>query len=174
MSHWIHIKIHQDTCILDSSSLYTSFYIHAISFGAISGYTEIQNHLDCTCILDASWRHFKIQSGYMQDTCKIHAKYMRNTCGIHVHAHIGYMRQCGIRILKYIKYIPLSGMYPDTRREISTYLRCKDTSEMHAEYMRDTSICRDELDTCGIHSRYIEDTYLIVTCHLIKCIQRRY
>ena len=46
-------------------------------------------------------------------------------------------------------------MYP----EIGTYLRCKDTSEMHAEYMRDTSICREELDTCGIHSRYIEDTY---------------
>ena len=64
-------------------------------------------------------------------------KYMRNTCGIHVHAHIGYMRQCGIRILKYIKYIPLSNVSRHQTRD-------KYVSEMQG-YKR---------DACGIHAGY--------------------
>ena len=41
VTHWIHIRIHQDTCI---------WTLHHDT----SRYTEIQNH-DIQCILDASW-----------------------------------------------------------------------------------------------------------------------
>ena len=60
-----YIKIHQDTCILDSSSNNTSKY------------NRIQNH--DTCILDA---------GYMRDTCI--CKGDQDTCGIHPR----YMMRC--------------------------------------------------------------------------------
>ena len=83
-----------------------------------------------TCILDASWRHFKIQSGYI----KIHARLIKDTCGINVSAvvrgftwgtHAGYMyfqdTYIGIRV---------------SQRYLERYV-----SEMQ--------------DTCGIHARYM-------------------
>ena len=133
-----------------------------------SRYTEIQNH--DTCILDASWRHFKIQSGYIKDTFGIHAgsmrdtcicrgsrihagyihdtcKIIKDTCGINVSAVVrGYMRDtCGILPRYILGYVYLKCILR------GTYLRCR----IHAGYMRDTCICKGNQDTYVIHPRYM-------------------
>ena len=120
---------------------------------------------------------FKIQSGYIKDTCGIHAGSMRDTCicrGSRIHAgymhdtrtckiNQGYMRdKCicsGSRIHEgYMRDtskihigIHVSQMYPD--RYVS---EMQDTCGIHATIdMRDTCICKGNQDTCGIHPRYM-------------------
>ena len=166
MSHWIHIKIHQDTCILDSSSRYIK--IHR------------DTKTNTSCILDASWRYnqdrthagyvrdtWRIHAGYMKDTCRIHARYMRVTCiwrGSRIHS--GYMQDTLKINQRYMRdnvsgrVIKIhSGYIRDTWWDTcisscilrGTYPRCR----IHAGYMRDTCICKGNQDTFGIHPRYI-------------------
>ena len=85
-----------------------------------------------TCILDASWRHFKIQSGYIKDTCGIHAGYMRDTCGILVQDT--YWDSC------------ISNVSWEVRI-------------WEAGYMRDTCEIHVSARVIKIHTWYIRDTW---------------
>ena len=171
--HIRYIRIHVSYALPWCHSGYISGYIRIHVSWTLhhdtSRYTEIQNH--DTCILDASWRHFKIQSGYIKDTFGIHAGSMRDTCicrGSRIHAgyihdtckiNQGYMRdKCicsGSRIHEgYMRDtskihfgIRVSQMYPE--RYVS---EMQDTCGIHARYMY---ICKGNQDTCGIHPRYM-------------------
>ena len=156
-------KIHQDTlrvsyalpwCHTGYISGYIKIHVSWTLHHDTSRYTEIQNH--DTCILDASWRHFKIQSGYIKDTFGIHAESMRDTCicrGSRIHA--GYIH--------------------DTCKINQGYMRDKcicsgSRIHVHEGYMRDTSkihfgirvsqmyperYVSEMQDTCGIQARYM-------------------
>ena len=81
MSHWIHIKIQQDTCILDSSSRYIKIHRDTKSRYMYLGrvMTTLQDtiriHQD-TCILDASSDPRWIHTRYSRDTMQIHSGYV--------------------------------------------------------------------------------------------------
>ena len=66
VSHWIHIRMHQDTCILDSSSRY------------------IRIHRDTK----KRYMYLGRVMTTIEDTIKIHEGYFRNTCGIHNGKHV--------------------------------------------------------------------------------------
>ena len=81
MSLWIHIRIHQDTCILDSSSRYIkihrdtkSRYMYLRRVMTTLRDT-IRIHHD-TCILDASSEPRWIHTRYARDTLQIHSGYV--------------------------------------------------------------------------------------------------
>jgi hypothetical protein len=122
VSHWIHVRIHQDT---------VSWTLHHDT----SGYTEIQNH--DTCILDgihAGYNLKRIPRIYpvryvteIQDTCEIHSRYIRDTCICR-----GDQDTCGIHLKYIMRY-----MYPEI--DVSDM---KETCAIHARYMQ---------DTCSIH-----------------------
>ena len=153
--HIRYIRIHVSYALPWCHSGYISGYIRIHVSWTLhqdtSRYTGIQNH--DTCILDASWRHFKIQSGYIKDTCEIHAGSMRDTCicrGSRIHA--GYIHDT-CKIIKDTCGINVSG-----------------GSRIHEGYMRDTSRIHFEIrvsqmyleryvsemqDTCGIQARYM-------------------
>jgi hypothetical protein len=81
VSHWIHIRIHQDTCILDSSSRYIRIHRDTKSRYMYLGrvMTTLQDtiriHHD-TCILDASSEPRWIHTRYARDTLQIHLGYV--------------------------------------------------------------------------------------------------
>ena len=81
VTHWIeHIRIHQDTCILDSSSRYIK----------ILRDTKSRYKMYLGRVMTTLQDTIRIQSGYMRDTCGIHAGYMNlQTRGSRIHA--GYM-----------------------------------------------------------------------------------
>jgi hypothetical protein len=106
VSHWIHVRIHQDTCILDSSSRYIR--IHR---DTKSRYMYLGRVMTNICGI-----HARIYAGYMRDTCicsgsRIHRGYMRDASGIHHERHV-------------------SQMYAE--RYVS---EVQDTCEIHAGYM---------------------------------------
>ena len=104
-----YIKIHKDTCILDSLSNNTSKY------------NRIQNH--DTCILDA---------GYMRDTCI--CKGDQDTCGIHPRYMMRYMYLKCIQREMYLIWRRHAGYMRDTC-EIHV---SSEVIKIHAGYMRNT------------------------------------
>ena len=92
VARWIHvkihynIKIHHDSCILDSSSGYIR--IHR---DTKSRYMYLGRVMTNTCGI-----HARIYAGYMRNTCicsgsRIHRGYMRDTLGIHHERHVSQM-----------------------------------------------------------------------------------
>ena len=156
---------------------YISGYIriHLVSWTLhhdTSRYTEIQNH--DTCILDASWRHFKIQSGYIKDTFGIHAGTMRDCCvvGAPTRSPLGG-RDVGFPIvrfggfpIRYVSYCIL--MYLAVYLDVSRSYTSRYT-KIHQDTSSDTFVSislaiMEMYLTLGyvsfftIHSRYIQDT----------------
>ena len=87
VSHWIHVRIHQDTCILDSSSRYirihrdTKLRYMYLERVMTTLQDTIRIHHD-TCILDASSEPRWIHTRYIRDTLQIHSGYVSWTRSI--------------------------------------------------------------------------------------------